>query len=492
MEEPLTSVPPADVDILSTPAAGQAAIRGAALRIIGYAVGVGLSVIAAALLIRHLGPGDFGRYTAVISLVTIFAALAEAGMTNIGVREYSVLPRERRGPFVAELTGLRLLATAAGVVIAVVFAVAAGYDGEMVAGSAIVGLGMLLLAFQATWMVPLQSQLRLGWVTVLELVRQAVTLAAIALLVFVTASLVPFFWVAPVAALAALVVTVPLVRRLVPLLPSFRGKDRARLLALTVPYAAANAVGAVYIYLAVVVLSLTSTEQQTGYFGASFRVFIVLSAIPGLLVASAFPILARAAHDDESRLAYALQRLSELLLVLGLGTALCTAVGAELAINVVAGSEFKPSVDVLQIQSLALLASFLLAVWGFALLSLSLYRAILVANAAALVVSMTLTLALAPSYGAKGAAVATVFGEATLAVGYVTVLFRRRPDLRFSLEIVPRAVAALVPAAAVLLVPGLSQEVRLVAVAGIYALAAWLLGAIPDEIGLALRPRRGE
>jgi O-antigen/teichoic acid export membrane protein len=479
-------------DILDTPAAGPAAIRGGILRLGGYGAGVALSVLSAALLIRHLGPTDFGRYTAVISLVTILAAIAEGGMTNIGVREYSVLPPGRREQFLVELTGLRLVTTAVGVVLAVGFAAVAGYDRQMVAGSAIAGLGMLLLGAQFSYAVPLQSQLRLGWVTALELVRQAATVAAIVLLVSAGASLVPFFWVTAVGSLAALVLTVPLVRGLVPFLPSFRTRDARRLLALTVPFGAANAVGAVYVYLAVVVLSLISTKEQTGYFGASFRVFLVLGAVAGLLVASAFPILARAARDDDSRLAYALQRLWEILLLLGVGVALCTAVGAGLAIDVVAGDDFQPSVDVLRIQSLALLATYLIAVWGFALLSLAFYRAILLANVVALLVSLTLALLLGHAYGAEGAAVATVFGEAALAAGYAVALFRRRPDLRSSVEIVPRAAAAVVPAAAVLLVPGLPDEARLLAVAAVYALAAWLVGAIPEEVVQALRPRRGD
>jgi O-antigen/teichoic acid export membrane protein len=492
VEEPLTPAAAGAPDILDTPAAGAAAIRGGILRIGGYAAGVALSVLAAALLIRHLGPADFGRYTAVISLVTILASIAEGGMTNIGVREYSVLPPGRREQFLAQLTGLRLVTTTAGVVIAVAFAAVAGYDQAEIVGCAIAGVGLMLLSVQLSYAIPLQSQLRLGWVTVLELVRQVATVGAIVLLVWSGAGLVPFFWVIVVAVGIAGAATIPLVRGLAPLLPSLRVRDWRRLLALTVPFGAANAVGAVYVYLAIVVLSLISTEQQTGFFGASFRVFIVLGTVPGLLVASAFPILARAARDDDTRLAYSLQRLWEMHLLLGVGLALCTVVGAGVAIDVVAGAEFEPSVDVLKIQALALPASFLLAVWGFALLSLSFYRGILVANGAALLVSLVLTVAFGRNYGAEGAALATVFGETTLAAAYAFTLFRRRPDLRFELGVVPRVAAALGAAGAVLLVPGLSREVRLVGVAVIYATAAWILRAIPPEVGEALRPRRGE
>ena len=484
--------PPATTDILDTAAAGAAAIRGGVLRLAGYVAGVGLSVVGAAILLRYLGPHDFGRFTAALSLVTILGALAEAGMTTIGIREFSLLPPAERQHFLGGLLGVRVVATILGVGVAVGIGWAIGYDHEMVAGSALIGLGLLAVAIQNTWAVSLQSQLRLGWVSAVELVRQALTVAAVGLFAYVGASLVALFGVPLIAALGALALTVPLVRGAVALRPSFRGSDWKRLLKLTLPYAAANAVGAVYFYIAIVLLSVISTDDQTGYFGASFRVFLVLAMIPALLVSSAFPILVRAARDDRGRLEYAVQRLFEMLFVLGLGAALCTAVGADLAIRVVAGSEFDPSVDVLRIQALALFASFMLALWGFALLSLSLYRAILIANAAALVVSVALTLALAPSHGAEGAAVSTVFGEATLAIGYALALLLPRRDLRISLEVVPRAVAATALAAADLLVPGLSQELQLVAVALVFGLAAWLLGAIPEEVWHALRPRRGE
>jgi O-antigen/teichoic acid export membrane protein len=483
--------PGGESDILATPAAGRAAIRGAILRVVGYGLGVGLSVIGAALLTRHLGPADFGRYTTVISLVTVLAALAEAGTTNIGVREFSVLPPGRREAFVGGIAGLRLVTTVAGGVIAVAFAAIVGYDDELVVGAAIVGLGLVIYAVQSSWSIPLQSRLQLGWVTVLELVRQAGSVALIALLVLAGASLVPFFWVTAVASLAALVVTIPLVRGHVPFAPAFRGTDWGRLLALTVPFSAANAVGAIYVYLAVVMLSLISTAQETGYFSASFRVFIVLAGIPALLVAAAFPILSRAARDDDSRLAYALRRLWEIHVLLGVGVALCTAVGAGLAIDVIAGDEFEPSVDVLRILSAALVASFLQAVLGFALLSLSRYRAILMANGAALIVSLTLNLALAPSYGAEGSAVATVAAESVLATVYGVALVRSRPDLRLPLGILPRVLVALLLASAVLLIPGLPAGVQLFAVGVVFSVTAFLLGAIPPEVGDALRPRRG-
>lgn len=478
-------------DILDTPAAGSAVIRGGALRVAGYAVGVGLSVIGVALLARHLGVADFGRYAAVISLVTIAGTVSEAGMTSLGVREYTVLEGERRTQFMRELLGVRIALAAVGAAVAVGFAAVAGYSGVMVAGTLLVGLGLLPIVVQATYGVSLQSRLRLGWVTAIEVLRQGVSVVIVVGLVLLGASLLPFFAVSIVAGIVALAATIPLVRGTVPVRPSFDPSAALRLLRLTLPFAVAAAVGAIYIYVAVVLMAIISTPEETGYFGASFRVFIVLGAIPGLLVNAAFPVLTRAARDDRARLAYALQRLWETAVIVGAGLAVATAVGAGIAIDVVGGADYEPAVEVLRIQAGALFATHLIATWGFALLSLARYRALLLANALALAVSVGLTLALAPSYGANGAAVATLVGEAVLAAAYGVALMRSEVDLRVSPRIVPAVGLACAAAATVLLVPGVPELADALLAPVLYVAALALLGVIPKEIGQALSLRRG-
>ena len=102
-------------------------------------------------------------------------------------------------------------------------------------------------------------------------------------------------------------------------------------------YAAAAAVGTIYVSAVVVVTSLVGTPEESGYLGAAFRIFTVLSVIPLILVSTAFPVLARAAHTDQERLQYAVQRLVDIALIVGTWMALATALGAEVAVDIVAG-----------------------------------------------------------------------------------------------------------------------------------------------------------
>lgn len=482
------------LDVLDTSEAGSLVIRGGVVRIAGYALNVGLSVVGAAVLIRYLGAEDFGRYTAVVSVVTVVAGLIEAGMTNIGVREYSVVrDAAARAGAVSQLLGLRLVLALIGGAIAVAFAAAVGYDDEMVVGTAAAAAGLLATIVQATYGVPLQARLRLGSVTAIDVLRQVVTVALIAVLVVAGASLVPLLAVPAMAAAVALVATFVLVRAEISLGPAFSRAGWGEILRVTLPYAAATGVGVVYVYLTVVLISLVSTNEETGYFGAAFRVFVVLGGIPGLLVVSAFPVLARAARDDRTRLAYALQRLFDVSLILGVGLAVLTLVGAPLAIDVIGGDEVEPAVDVLRIQAGAVLGSCFVATWGFALLSLARYRALLAANALALGLSATLTLALAPTYGAEGGAVATLVAESALALASGVALIAARPDLRPSVGTLPKVAVAGGAAAATLLVPGLPVIVDLALAAVAYGAAVLVLRAVPEEILEALvRPLRAK
>ena len=167
---------------------------------------------------------------------------------------------------------------------------------------------------------------------------------AVVVLVLIGAGLLGVLAAPVPIAIVLVLLTAWLVRGTIPFVPAFDTRAWGRLLRLVLPYAAASAIGAVYVSLVVVLTSLVASQEETGYFSAAFRVFSVLSAVPSLLVASAFPILARAARDNRERLRYALQRLWDASLVIGAGAAVLTAVGAPVAIAVVAGPEYEPSV----------------------------------------------------------------------------------------------------------------------------------------------------
>ena len=215
------------------------------------------------------------------------------------------------------LVGLRLVLTVAGIGLAVVLTAATGAGQAVVLGTAIMGVGLLLTLTQQTYTVSLTARLRLGWVSALELIKQFTLSATIVLLVIVGASLVPFFLASVVAGLVMLVCTLVVLRDDAGLLPSFHPSEWRRLLRAVLPFAIATAVGLVYFRLAIILMHYIANDDETGLYAAAFRIVETVGVIPWLLVSAGFPILVRAARDDEERLRYALQRLFEVSVVFG-------------------------------------------------------------------------------------------------------------------------------------------------------------------------------
>jgi O-antigen/teichoic acid export membrane protein len=478
---------PDPMEILDSTAAGARVIRGSVLRAGSYAGGVALSIGTAALMIRHLGAGDYGKYVIVMSLIAIVSGFTDIGMANVAAREIAASERHERNRLLANLLGIRIAIAFAGVLVATAFALVAGYDSTMVVGTILAGIGMFFTLIQHTYAIPMGVALRWGWISGIELFRQALMLVAAALLVVAGAGLLPFLAVTIPVGLLVLAVAIPSVRGITPLLPSAELGQWSWILRLTGLYAAAAAVGTIYVFAAVVANSLVANDQVAGYLGAAFRIFVVLAAVPLLLVSTAFPVLARAAHVDRARLDYALRRVFEIAVIVGVWMALATLLGASFAIAVIAGDGFGPSVGVLQIQALALVPSFLATAAGFALISLRLNIGLLVANAVALTSTVVLTLALAPVIDAKGAAVAMLVGDCVLAVLYGITL-ARAGALSFELAVLPRVAAATVLAALLALAP--LPDVPLVAGATVvYFAVLFLLRGVPPEITDALLRR---
>ena len=476
-------------DVLDTPAAGPAAIRGSLIRAAGYLGAAVVSLISVSLMIRHIGIVDFGHYVTVVSLVTLAATLSDAGLTTIGIREYAVRHGESRDRLMANLLGLRCLLTVLGVGGAALFGIIAGYDDRLVLGTLVAGAGVLVAVLQGTYAVPLTAMLRLGTVTVLDFARQVLFTAVTVAVVLAGGTLVMFLAIPIPVGIVILILTLYRIPGAMPLRPRLDFDECRDLLRTIVPIALAVAVGAIYFRMSLILMSLISSEEQTGYFATAYRVLEVIILLPGLIVGAAFPILARAARDDEGRLNYGLRRLTEAMIIAGAWVGMAVVLGAGFAIEVLAGGGADPSVPVLQLQGIAIAASFVANAWSFGMLSLASYRAVLAITSTGVLTVSALTLALEPSLHAQGAALAIVGGEGVQALLAFVVLRRRIAGFRFPVALTLRVAAACALGFSTLLVDGLDPFARTVIATVVYFAALFAVGAIPEELAHALRER---
>ena len=490
MSETELGQPPHLDEPLEAGEAGAKVIRGSGTRAAAHVAGILVGLISAPLVVRHLGPVGYGRFLTVTSIIYIVTGLTEGGLANVAIRQFATGDRSERSALVSSLQGLRIALCGIGLIGALIFGFAAGYPGVVVAGIALGGAALVINSVQGALNTSLVAGLRLSALAGVELLRSISTTAVFLVLVLLGSGLLGFYFVAGAVALPAYFATAWLVRREISLVPRF---DRARWRALlreTALYAAATTLGTVYFQVAVVSMSLLSNTHETGFYAAAFRVIDLANGVPWILAGSVFPVIAYAAGNDIERLRYVVQRTTEGALLVGGAFAVVIVIGAGFGMKVVGGSAFEQSAPVLRILGLGVMATFLVAAWGFVLLSQRRYRELIAANAAALVLAVVLSVILIPAFGAQGGGATTAALEVTLATMYGVLLARGPGGLRPNLVALARLLvcaAAAIGAGAALL--GVGAVLATFVAGAVYLAVMWFAGGVPAEIAEAVRRR---
>jgi O-antigen/teichoic acid export membrane protein len=464
---------------------GRLAIRGGATRVLGYGGGVLVSLATAAILVRHLGIARFGEYLTATSLIAVAGGVSEAGVYLYGIREFVHRSDAERQRVMANLLGLRLTLASIGIVLAVLFALVAGYRSVLIVGAVLVGGGLLVQVTADILSIPLQAQLRLGRLTIVDLTRRLAALALIAVLALLGAGLLPLLATSIGSGLIALVLLTWLVRHSARLRVSVDRRAWRELFAETLPYAIAMSVGAIYFYVTVIVMSLIATAQQTGLFSTSFRITQAALGVPALLLTAIFPVMSQM-ERDRSETGVILGKVFTVAVISGLWMSLVTALGASFIVDLVAGSKGHAAVAVLRIQGAVLTLSFVSTSSAVALISLRRFRPLIVASSCSLALNIALGLALVPALGARGGAIADVATEAIAALALTALLMRAVPGHQIRTSALLPALLAAALSSSIVLVPigALGQAAGATV---IYFSILLLTGNIPDELTAAAR-----
>lgn len=487
MLEPDHATPnPDSDDVLHSPEAGGKVIRGGVIRTAGFGAAVVLGLATSAILLRHLGVDDYGRYGTVAALLGIVLALTDGGLTAIGSRELAVVEQgARRTQLASTLMVIRLVTTLVGVGVAVVFAWFA-YDTQLTIGAALVGFSVVLISMQAMATVPLLVSLRVAPVTGFETARQALTLLGVAVLTLAGAGLDAFFVLQiPIAAIL-LVLTLVYVRRTIPLALRADRDDAVRIARETVPLALASALIVLYAGAMVIIVSLIADERQTGLFVTSSRVMEVVLGLPGLVIAVALPVLSVASSTNRARLASAIQNMTELGLLLAALVAIVVSTGAPVIIRLIGGPAYAAAAEILAVQAYTVVGVFYSHLLINTLVSLRHQRLLIITNGIAFGLVVILGVAFVEAFGAIGGAYAILIAEVALGIALTIVIARVArdavPSFRFAWKVVLSTGLGLAAAAA----PWPSDWMAAIVAGVAFAIVALLVRAVPREAFVAL------
>jgi O-antigen/teichoic acid export membrane protein len=493
---PMSAANPASQaeSVLTDAGVSMRVVRGGGVRMAGFILMNLMGVLGSVVLLRHLGVVDYGRYGTVISLMAAASGIAEAGLTVTGSRELALRsPGAEWRTLLGTILGIRLGLSAASVLIGLAIGIAAGYDGQMLGGVVLVGIGAVLIAVQATILLPLVVRLRNASLTVSDLVKQGILLVGIVVLTVVGSGIVGFFALQIAIGLGALALVPFLAEREDVAPPRWSLSEWRDLAVIALPIAAAAVLTVIYLRLLVVLTSVLSSEYETGLFVTSARVVEIIGGLPLLISGVILPVVSVASRDARDRLTYVLARTTETSLLLGSLIAIVLILGARPVTVALGGSEFAAAAPVLRIQAPAVVTIFLVQAWATFLIAdhhqADLVRCVLVGLVALLVAGLVFI----PLWDARGAAAAAVAAD----LAYATALFiavRRMPGrpVPVHLGFCGRLVVAAGAAIGVGLAAWSLPDAVAAALAGlVFAAGAVVLRMVPVDVYNAIRIRRG-
>lgn len=181
------------------------------------------------------------------------------------------------------------------------------------------------------------------------------------------------------------------------------------------PYAISGFLFLIYFQIDILVIEGLRGPQEAGLYASAVAVVSAVHLLPRALYRIYLaPQFHRWAAHDRDRLRVVHERGSRRMLQLGLVAGVAVAAAGPLVIRAGFGTEFDGAVGALLILSLSIPIRFWSASAGLVMSTRSTVRRRLPAQAATAALNVALNIALIPTFGIEGAAVATVISELTL------------------------------------------------------------------------------
>ncbi|MGB5848555.1 MAG: flippase [Ignavibacteriaceae bacterium] len=375
-----------------------------------------IAFVVTVLVIRYLGPEQFGLLSYAISFYGLFSAISILGLESISIRELVKYP-ERRDNILGSVFLLRLVG---GIVTIILIALILFISGEPADISILILIISTSAIFQSFSVIDyyFPAEVKAKYSVYVMTASVLLTSALKIFLIIVEAPLIYFAIVFSVEffAAAAGFLLVYKHNKLKIINWNFRKETAVNLLKDSWPLILSGLAIAIYTKIDQVMIKNMLDSKELGYYAVAVRLSEAWYFIPIALTNSIYPAIVKAKNVSNKFYFNRMQKLYDILAWLAISIAVPVSIFSRDIINIIFGNEFQSAAPVLTIYIWAGVAVFLGVASSQYLITenftkLSFFRTLI-----GMVFNVILNLILIPKYGIIGAAYATL-------VSYSVVVF---------------------------------------------------------------------
>lgn len=449
--------------------------------LVAEALGFPLNFVLTLLLARYLGVEGFGHYSFVMAFVFVFQLIADAGLSNILIRE--IATHREKLPYQLGVTKSLIWAFSLFTFLLIVLAVSLVRTEPPVRSALyIMGLAVLAMVHAVGYASVFRALEEMEYNAIGFVLHKVILLLLVLAVIWLKRGLPEIAAAYLLANLFLWFFYYGIIRARYP--KAQRVLDwRAWVFLLreAVPVGIAIVLRRVSWQVDILVLTAIGTSRSVGLFSAPYKILQALNVLPQTISLPLFPVYARLAKESFEELFATYEKTLRLLVTGSVPMALLLAVFSPSIVSVLFGSSFQESHAALEILSLTLLFLFPTSQFIYLFSALGKQHFYTIASLVGLAANVTLDFLLIPKLDYVGAALATLLAEMLLFATGIAYVKRLHGGLSLARALGRPLAAGLVLLAVVLPFRSLSPYLHAPA-AGlgmfVYVLAAFAFGAV--------------
>ncbi len=310
-----------------------------------------LGAVIIILLARHLGDAGFGEYSFAFAFVAVFIVISDFGLDALVIRDVS-RKRELAGTYLEHIGILRLGLSAVMIIASLAAGFFMGVEQESLVIILFAGIiyafdkmsGLNFAMFRAFEKMEYEAISQISW----RVIQLSILLAAMQM----GFSLLEIIMALLLASVMKTVLSFTIVLRL-GITPAREGLSTRGIMKKSLGFAAYEIGFAIYSNIIIILLFIYFNFSEIGWFGASYKIFLMLMLIPLSFETAIFPVLSKlhSQQPEKMKVAYAKSMKFSLLVAIP-----CTFVIFTFSeqITSILGTEFDNTASLLMLMIFAL------------------------------------------------------------------------------------------------------------------------------------------
>lgn len=389
----------------------------------GKILGTILSLFIIAFITRALGKSGFGEYSIIFAFLYFFGVAADFGLYVFLIREVSK-KKSCEERVLSDVFTLRFFLALGTLALAPLVSFLFPYSLTVKLGILIGALGYLFMSLSQVLVAIFQKKLKMWAVSFSEILGRFIQFFLIFLFIRKDLGIISFICAFVAGSFITFIFNFIFANKLVKINPVINVNNWKNILIKSWPYALSIILTIIYFKIDTILLSVLKNPRDVGIYSAAYKILEATIVFPAILTGLFLPLLAASLKKQDVFKKIA-EKSAQYLIIFGFGVSFGGFILAAPIIQVVAGSGFTESAQVLKILFFAIAIIFMGGYFGHLIIALGVQKKMNKAYFLCVFLNVIGNLLFIPKYSYIGAAYITLFTEILVLVFAAIIVYKK-------------------------------------------------------------------